>query len=276
MSKKTIIAILSAIAVLLVATFVYFFLVKSRQVPQSDPFSSTTEGSSSQVNSSTSRQSETSKGYFGNSQVGSDYNENEEATNLIKTFGAIGNEYTLHSRYYQQGEAKVEKAPSLGWDGDLLLTVKSAQVQEYSAADDDSGDPARSAWATYAKLFSDPCVLKLDMTLTNRDAENKNGVRYLFNAGMFRLAAYEDLIPENWKNAETYVSIGERYSALEAQFDKHSDNDDYWSFTLEPEETLDFTLQFLIDRKYLEQNTPFLAVSFSRQIECGVLLDKIE
>ncbi len=202
--------------------------------------------------------------------------ESAEADAVMANFGSIGNEYTLHSRYYQQGEAKVEVAPNLGWDGDLLLTVKSAQVQEYSAADDDNGDPARAAWATYAKLFSDPCVLKLDMTLTNKDAENKNGVRYLFNAGMFRLAAYEDLIPDNWKNAETYVSIGEQYSALEAQFDKHSDNDDYWSFTLEPEETLDFTLQFLIDRKYLEQNTPFLAVSFGRQIECGVLLDKIE
>lgn len=201
---------------------------------------------------------------------------NGEADEVMAAFGAMGEEYTLHSRSYQQGEVKAEEAPSLGWDGDLILTVKSAQVQEYAPADEDEEDPIRGMWPAYARAFSEPRILKLDMTLTNKDAENKNGVRYLFNAGMFRLAAYEDLLPDNWKDAEGYVSIGERYSVLESQFDKHSDNDDYWAFTLEPGETLEFTLQFLIDRAYLEQKSPFLAVSFGRRIQCGVLLDKIQ
>ncbi len=102
--------------------------------------------------------------------------ESAEADAVIANFGSIGNEYTLHSRYYQQGEAKVEVAPNLGWDGDLLLTVKSAGVQDYAAGADESEDPARAAWPTYAKAFSDPCVLKLDMVLKNKDAENKTGV----------------------------------------------------------------------------------------------------
>lgn len=280
MNKKILIAILSAAVVLLVTTLVYVLVAKSGQVPQSNQSSSITEGSSSEANDPASRPSETSKEFFGNSQIDSSYNENEEATNLLKTFGSIGNEYTLHSRHYNQGEVMVEKAPKLGWDGDLILTVKSAQVQNYTAADDNSGDAIKRLWDNLYENenlnLSDPCVLKLDMTLTNKDAEYKNGVRYQFDASMFRLAAYDDLIPENWMNAESYVSIAQQYGVLESQFDKHADNKSYWDFTLAPGETLDFTLQFLIDRKYLELNTPFLAVSSARQIECGVLLDEIE
>lgn len=207
-------------------------------------------------------------------QTASSSPQSGEGNQLPVGFGHIGEEYRLHSRYYQQGEARLEDAPNLGWDGDLLLTVHSARLLEYSVQED--GDRVASVWAnSYAAIFSEPKILRLEITLKNENAEHKTGVRYQFNASMFRLAAYEDLIPDNWQDAENYIPVSDRYTAPESQFSLHSDTDDYWSFQLEPGESVDFTLSFLIDAAYLEQDEPFLAISPSRQIQYGVALDRI-
>ena len=62
---------------------------------------------------------------------------------------------------------------------------------------------------------------------------------------------------------------------MESYFDKNSGTKDYWSFELQPGETMDFVLEFLVDREYFEQQSPFLAVSLSREIKAGILLDDI-
>lgn len=62
---------------------------------------------------------------------------------------------------------------------------------------------------------------------------------------------------------------------MESYFDKNTGTKDYWSFQLRPGETMDFVLEFLIDRAYLEQQSPFLAVSQNWDIKAGVLLDSI-
>lgn len=263
MNKKLLIAVLVVFAVLLAATVGYAFW--NRNEPESLPSSSSPEQPVSSLPLLSSSVSSHSSSL-----------SSSEADTLLATFGTVGQDYTLHSRYYQQGEAREEEAPSLGWDGDLVLRVNSAQIQSFTPEDSDI-DRAES-WTKllgdYA--FSDPCVLKLDMTLKNESAENKNGVRYQFSTSMFRLSAYEDLIPENWQDGESYYHVGERYGLYEFSFDKHGKNDDYYSFSLEPGETMDFTLQYLIDREYLNQQSPFLAVSLSRQIECGVLLGDLK
>lgn len=270
MNKKVLAVVSVVFAVLLAATAGY--VLWSRNEPKALPNSS---AGSSQVLSSAPEQTVSSMPPVSPSAF-SDSLSSPEADALLATFGTVGKDYTLHSRYYRQGEAKIEEAPSLGWDGDLILRVNSAQIQSFAPEGSDI-DRAES-WNEQLKAysFSSPCVLKLDMTLKNESAENKNGVRYLFYASMFRLAAYEDLIPENWQNSESYSSVGERFGIYESSFDKHAEGDDYYSFSLEPGETMDFTLQYLIDREYLNQQSPFLAVSPSRQIECGVLLSDLK
>ena len=112
----------------------------------------------------------------------------------------------------------------------------------------------------------------MELSLKNIDAENKNGVKYKFDANMFVLSAYEDLIPENQNNAEGYTTVGNYYSAYETYFDPHGPGDDYWSFELQPGETQNFTIEFLIDRVYLSQKDPFLAITPGREIFYGVML----
>ena len=194
-----------------------------------------------------------------------------EADALIKTFAEIGEPYTLHSRYYNQGEAKTDDAPGLGWDGDLELCITDAIVKEYEESDI-KYNSASSIWARYASDFEDPCILHVELSLKNVDAENKNGVKYKFNANMFVLSAYEDLLPENQNNPEGYTTVGNYYSAYETYFDPHGPGDDYWSFELQPGKTQNFTIEFLIDRVYLSQKDPFLAITPGKEIFYGVML----
>ena len=158
-----------------------------------------------------------------------------------------------------------------GWDGDLELCITDAIVKEYEESDIKYNSDS-SIWARYASDFEDPCILHVELSLKNVDAENKNGVKYKFNANMFVLSAYEDLLPENQNNPEGYTTVGNYYSAYETYFDPHGPGDDYWSFELQPGETQNFTIEFLIDRVYLSQKDPFLAITPGREIFYGVML----
>lgn len=196
-----------------------------------------------------------------------------DADATLAALGTIGEAYTLHARQYQQGEAREEETASLGWDGDMTLVVQSATLLPYEE-DANGEDAAHSVWGMYADGFSDPCVLHLELHLENVDAHNRTGVQYQFNASMFYLSAYEDLIPQN-RQDPTYTTVTQRFTAMESYFDKNTGTKDYWSFQLRPGETMDFVLEFLIDRAYLEQQSPFLAVSQNWDIKAGVLLDSI-
>lgn len=199
----------------------------------------------------------------------------EEAEKTLANFGVMGQEYTIHSRHYRQGEAKEEDAPNLGWNGDVTVLLKSAEILDY---DPDTFECDQSEmWNSELEVngFSDPCVLKLDLTFTNKNAQFPGGVRYEFNADMFKLSGYEDLIPENYENAETFNSVGVKYGLQSSSFDKAGDGDDYYCFELSEGESLDFTLMFCVDRSYFDRQTPFLAISNMCEVECGILLDKL-
>ncbi len=197
-----------------------------------------------------------------------------DAEKVLATLGTIGDNYTLHARQYQQGEAQEEDTPSLGWDGDMTLLIRTASVTPYEESGEYGENDPRGIWPLYAENFQDPCVLRLEMSLENIDAHNRTGVQYQFSASMFYLSGYEDLIPQNWQS-ENYANVTQRYTAMESYFDKNSGTKDYWSFELQPGETMDFVLEFLVDREYFEQQSPFLAVSLSREIKAGILLDDI-
>lgn len=256
MNKKALIVISIAALALIVLTSLYLLRPSSKN--------------------STAINSDQSAGASQNSSMSTQTADSPQADALLATFGTIGQPYTLHSRSYQQGQARTEDTADLGWNGDMTLWVNSAQVLEYNPADVDS--EFLETWNNYLEgnLISNPCVLKLEITLKNENAENSSGVRYQFRADMFRLAAYADLIPENWQNPETYISVGQQYSAYENIFDKHGAGKDYYSFSLEPGQQMDFTMEYLIDRDYLNQKSPFLAVGSSKEIKCGVLLNDLK
>ena len=50
----------------------------------------------------------------------------------------------------------------------------------------------------------------------------------------------------------------------------------YYSFELPEGETMDFTMKYLIDREYLNVDTPFLAIAPGRVPQAGILLDNIQ
>lgn len=276
MNKKVWLIAGTMVAVLALATVVY--TMKSSQSGGNDDTvsSASTAGSSmaasSQIDSTfsqpgsevSSKDEEESNAFY-----------SEEAEKTLANFGVMGQEYTIRSRHYRQGEAKVEDAPNLGWNGDVTVLLKSAELLDY---DPDTFECDQSEmWNSELEVngFSDPCVLKLDLTFTNKNAQFSGGVRYEFNADMFKLSGYEDLIPENYENAETFNSVGVKYGLQSSSFDKAGDGDDYYCFELPEGESLDFTLMFCVDHSYFDRQTPFLAISNMREVECGILLDKL-
>ena len=273
MNKKAIICTVAILILLVGASVIYFIMDRSSEAETENSSSmSAAEPESSNSPLETSSEAPTeSEPKESASETTSSEISSPEADALIRTFAEIGEPYTLHSRYYNQGEAKTEDAPWLGWDGDLELCVSDAEIKEYEESDIKYNSDS-SIWARYASDFEDPCILHVELSLKNVDAENKNGVKYKFNANMFVLSAYEDLLPENQNNPEGYTTVGNYYSAYETYFDPHGPGDDYWSFELQPGETQNFTIEFLIDRVYLSQKDPFLAITPGREILYGVML----
>lgn len=272
MNKKAIICTVAILILLVGASVIYFIMDRSSEAETENSSSMSAaepENSNSQSAMPSDSQAENESQESASETTLSEVNS-PEADALIKTFAEIGEPYTLHSRYYNQGEAKTDDAPGLGWDGDLELCVSDAEIKEYSESNIKYDN--KSLWEFYASEFDDPCILHVELSLKNVDAENKNGVKYKFNANMFVLSAYEDLLPENQNNPEGYTTVGNYYSAYETYFDPHGPGDDYWSFELQPGETQNFTIEFLIDRVYLSQKDPFLAITPGREIFYGVML----
>lgn len=203
MNKKAIICTVAILILLVGASVIYFIMDRSSEAETENSSSMSNiepESSNSQSAMPSDSQAENESQESASETTSSEVNS-PEADALIKTFAEIGEPYTLHSRYYNQGEAKTDDAPGLGWDGDLELCITDAIVKEYEESDIKYNSDS-SIWARYASDFEDPCILHVELSLKNVDAENKNGVKYKFNANMFVLSAYEDLLPENQNNPE--------------------------------------------------------------------------
>lgn len=248
--KNRNIGILALVIVLLAAVTIFFIVTTNHQPDQETD--SVPEAPSQLVASASAPLEQADSSVPVSSQSPTpEVLSDPDADATLAALGTIGEAYTLHARQYQQGEAREEETASLGWDGDMTLVVQSATLLPYEE-DANGKDAAHSVWGMYADGFSDPCVLHLELHLENVDAHNRTGVQYQFNASMFYLSAYEDLIPQN-RQDPTYTTVTQRFTAMESYFDKNTGTKDYWSFQLRPGETMDFVLEFLIDRAYLEQ-----------------------
>lgn len=202
---------------------------------------------------------------------------NEEASDAeadakIATFAKMGENYTIHGKIYEQGEEKPEDEISDSlFDGDMEICVNEVNVYDFSQDLLDS----RFDWTIFNdSLNNDPAVLKVNFTLTNIDAQNRSGVAYEFYANMFKLGYCDDLIPDNYSNND-YCPF-ENYCASEFVLEPSGDGDAYYHFELNPGESKDFTITYMIDRQYLSVKDPFLAITLSsRQTEFGVLLSDL-
>lgn len=244
MNKKTIM-LFSAIFIALIAFSVTYFVLSPKSTTDSseeDDFN--TEQESSAV-----------------------ITESAEADEVISSFATIGNELILHSRQYSQGEQQEENSVFLGFDGDMVLSVKEINVLDFSANDDE----IRDSWKSYSDQFENPCIIEFKISLKNNNASKLTGQSYLFDSSIFKLGAWEDLVPENISNAEGYFTVSERYSSCDANFFPHTEKSST-AFELNKGETKDFVIRFLANRSYLSLKQPFLAISSGNDYHYGVLL----
>ena len=191
----------------------------------------------------------------------------EEADEIISSFGEVGKTYTLHSRQYKNDEQHEEDALSLGFNGDMKVTVNEINLLEYSEDDDET----MSEWSSYSEEFEKPYVLEAKITIKNISAEKTTGQRYLFDTSVFRVGAYQDLIPENEQDTENYYSVFETYASYLVYFDPHADEGTS-KFTLSKGETQDFTIRFLVSEEFLKQKSPFLAFSAGDTYRFGIMI----
>ncbi len=207
--------------------------------------------------------------------------ENTESTNTLTSaeadetlakFGKIGEAYTFTSHQYLQGEVRERNVVSLGWNGSMELCVNKAEVLDYS--EDLLGDSDnKEVIVSIASSLDSPKIFKINFSLTNIDAANKDGVQYQFNLSLFKLGSYNDLIPENYNDYENYVfSCG---TCSDFISDPHGQDDEYYIFALEPGETKDFTLTYVVEEEYLKQKDIFFGISGNRVFNYGIKLDEL-
>ena len=108
MNKKAIICTVAILILLVGASVIYFTMYRSSETETENSSSMSAaepESSNSPLETSseapTESESQESASEAASSEIGS-----PEADALIQTFAEIGEHYTLHSRYYNQGEAK--------------------------------------------------------------------------------------------------------------------------------------------------------------------------
>ena len=171
MNKKAIICTVAILILLVGASVIYFIMDRSSEAETENSSSMSAaelESSNSPLETSSEAPTESEPKESASETTSSEVNS-PEADALIKTFAEIGEPYTLHSRYYNQGEAKTDDAPGLGWDGDLELCITDAIVKEYEESDIKYNSDS-SIWARYASDFEDPCILHVELSLKNVDA----------------------------------------------------------------------------------------------------------
>ena len=262
MNKKLLVATIALLIILVLSSVMYFTLKANHKDAE-------TVDATVETSETTTEEPETDDGSSSNQSTVS-----TKADSTLASFANINEPITLYSRVFKQGETRDNNAPSLGWDENLEMCVTNAEILEYDETDDYDG--MKEIWANQLSDHENPVVLKINLSLKNIDAENRYGVKYEFSSSMFRLGAYEDLIPDNYNNYETYVPVGEHLSVFESAISPHADGSDYYKFELEAGETKEFTLRFLIDGSYLSQKGIFLGVTANRVFDYGVLLTDLQ
>ena len=108
MNKKAIICTVAILILLVGASVIYFIMDRSSEAETENSSSMSAaepESSNSPLETSSEAPTESEPKESASKTTSSEVNS-PEADALIKTFAEIGEPYTLHSRYYNQGEEK--------------------------------------------------------------------------------------------------------------------------------------------------------------------------
>lgn len=285
MNKKSkmapIILVLFLIIVLVGATIAFVSLNKSNKNDSSDvtALSETSKQESSASESSvesypTPSLEESSEP---SESAASETNELSDSTadEKIATFGKMGEAYTLHGHFYNQGEDISSDEITDGFfEGNMNVTVNEANVLDYSNEYFYSNEGLNESVNDIKSLYNDVKILQVKLTLDNIDAYQMSNVQYEFNATIFKLGIYEDLIPADTSSVD-YVKPSAYFYYPEFAFEPHGEDASYYHFELNLGESKDFTFYFIIDGDYVNQKDPFLAISSGRDTNFGVLLTDI-
>lgn len=276
-SKVALITIVCLVIILVGATLAFVSFNKSNKNTnsviepsetsvQESSVSETSNSSTAEETSSTTETSEDSTSLSSEEDV-----SDADADKKISTFGKMGEAYTLHGHFNNQGEdVSSDEVTDAFFEGDMNVTVNEAKVLDYS----DEYFSSNEFVTEQKSQFNNPKVLQINLTLENISAYQQSEVQYEFYANIFQLGIYKDLIPSDTHSLE-YVKPSLYYFGTEFTFEPHGEDTSYYHFELNQGESKEFTFYFLIDEEYLNQKDPFLAISSSNDINFGVLLNDI-
>lgn len=190
-------------------------------------------------------------------------------------FSKVGDPLTIRSRTYDLDEVHEEQVPSLGWNGDLQLTVNEAKLVTYNP---DDGNPWHEQFSAYSEsmLFEEPAVLLLDISLTNIDASQNFGVKYDFHP-KFQLAS-EMLYSEEFDLDPGLFDPILEFVNNEPYFSAHASGDDYYTLSLPEGECAEFECAYFVDSTVFNNTVLYLCPTSgsARSAYYGVELDQIE
>lgn len=275
-SKVAIVAIICLILVLVGATFAFISFNKSGKETGSNTEQNETSVQESSVSENSESPVEESSATSETSQSSSSSSSEEDvsdadADNKISTFGKMGEAYTLHGHFSNQGEdISSEEITDNFFEGDMNVTVTGAKVLDYS----DDYFSSNENTAEQKSQFNNPKVMQINLTLENISAHQMSDVQYDFYANIFSLGIYNDLIPADTSSID-YVKPSLYFTGTEFAYEPHGDDTSYYHFELNPGESKDFTFYFMIDEEYLNKKDPFLAISSATIPNFGVLLTDI-
>lgn len=276
-SKVALISIVCLVIILVGATLAFVSFNKSNKETSSVTEQSETsvqESSDFEASNSSSREESSATTETSQDSTSSSSEEDvsdADADKKISTFGKMGEAYTLHGHFNNQGEdISSDEATDAFFEGDMNVTVNEAKVLDYS----DDYFVSNEIVIEQKSQFKNPKVLQVNLTLENISAYQMSEVQYEFNASIFQLGIYKDLIPTDTHSLD-YVKPSLYFTGPEFTFEPHGEDTSYYHFELNQGESKDFTFYFLIDEEYLNQKDPFLAISSSNDVKFGVLLTDI-
>jgi hypothetical protein len=185
----------------------------------------------------------------------------------------------IKSRMYEQGDQRVEDyGMNMGWNGDLEITVTSAKVYDSPEDAGVSASELPSEEESYLSTVDNPKFILIDTTINNISAEYLFGIKYEFNAAMFRLLLSENFSQENYNNID-YRSVADDSSNVNKKlyFSHHTkDEVKYCHFNLPKGEKIDTQLGFFVNDDIIKNNRFVLKVGECSENELGIELDKLD
>lgn len=192
-----------------------------------------------------------------------------------------GSMFVLKSASYEQGETIPDNAPlNLGFNGTFNVTVNHSQIFDSPITAGLDWNQMPISEENYTAKLTSPAFLLVDITLENVDASQDSSTPYEFSASMFDLKIEKDFLPENNANPDYYSKsdsdvLGQFYFSQSIVADDPTAQD-YYTFKLEPGNTMNIQLGFFVERTLCTDQKMVLKLGAISDNFLGILLNPIE